>query len=120
MMFKQPHLLPLLLLCSEGVTLAFPGDGELFGAEQNFPPKLEETDSSCPLTHDCISKEHCYHYQEDLDQLRNMTVGSEDYEEFFSELGQLVCNKEEKATAAPPLFPTEASLGGHFETAACE
>merc|ERR1711970_149138 len=111
-MFKQPHLIPLLLLCSAGVTLAFPGDGELFGAEQNFPPKLEETDSSCPLMHECISKENCYHYQEDLDQLRNMTVGSEDYEELFSELGQLVCNKKEKGYCCSTVVPNGGVIGG--------
>merc|ERR1712106_291065 len=97
-MFNHPHFLHLLL-SSVAVADAFPGDREAFDAEQdllNLPPVVEETDNSCPRTHECISKEHCYHYQEDLDELRNMTVGSKEYNELFAELGQMVCNKEEK------------------------
>ena len=37
-----------------------------------------------------MPQEQCYHYQEDLDQLRNITTGSAEYEEMFSELSKLV------------------------------
>ena len=57
-----------------------------------------------------LIQEHCHHYQEDLDELRNMTVGSEDYEELFVELDQLVCNKEEKGYCCSTIAPN----GGLF------
>ena len=37
-----------------------------------------------------MPQEQCYHYQEDLDQLRNITTGTAEYEEMFSELTKLV------------------------------
>ena len=35
-------------------------------------------------------------------------------------LASWFATRRRKATAAPQLFPMEALLGGHFETAACE
>ena len=40
-----------------------------------------------------MPQEQCYHYQEDLDQLRNITMGSAEYEEMFSELSKLVSDE---------------------------
>merc|ERR1711934_1044819 len=114
-MFKQAHFLPLLLLFYSAA-VAFPGDSETFAdAEQNLPPVLEETDNSCPLTHECISKEHCYHYQEDLNELRNKTAGSKDYEELFAELDKLVCNKEEQGYCCSTIEPHGGVIGGPLQ-----
>ena len=52
-----------------------------------------------------LIQEHCDHYQEDLDQLRNMTAGSEDYAELFVELDQLVCNKDEQGYCCSTIVP---------------
>merc|ERR1712107_201657 len=91
---RLTHLFLHLFLVSLGVAQSqdFPGDNEEL---PYLPPLLEEVDNSCPLTHECIPKEQCYHYQEDLDQLRNITMGLVEYEEMFSELSKLVCNKGE-------------------------
>ena len=56
-------------------------------------------------------QEHCFHYQEDMDELRNMTAGSEEYEELFAELAELVCNREEKGYCCSTIAPNQALVG---------
>merc|ERR1712013_258538 len=107
----QTHFFLHLLLVSLGVAQSqgFSGDNE---EPLGLPPVLEEVDNSCPLTHECIPKEQCYHFQEDLDQLRNITTGSVEYEEMFSELSKLVCNKEKRGYCCSTIATHGGIIGG--------
>ena len=59
-----------------------------------------------------LIQEHCHHYQEDLDELRNKKAGSKDYEELFAELEKLVCNKEEQGYCCSTIEPHGGVIGG--------
>ena len=73
-MFNQPHFLHPLLIIIYSAAVAFPGDRETFGVEQNLPAGLEETYNSCPLTHECISKVECKTYPGNLINLTDSVI----------------------------------------------
>ena len=52
-------------------------------------------------------QDHCFHYQEDMDKLRKMTVGSKEYEELFAEVSEMVCNKEKKGYCCSTIAPNQ-------------